>query len=441
MPKLRLTKTAIEKIEDEGLYWDTRLPGFGVRVRGMSKNYFVQCRVKDPRKPGGWRQLRRNLGKVEVVNLDDAQEAARKIMEDAGAGITPDDRRIEKMQAEEARQRAERAEKEKDVTLMDVFTSYSSYRKQLKNNSKGEYLRTLKHHVHDWLNMPIREITPHMVLTRHAEIGKTSPARANTTMRIIRALCNYAIEAYEDVIIRNPTKKLSTLKAWYKIERKRGFIRPTDLRKFWTAIWHLKHETPRDMLLVLLFTGARLSEVATIKWSDVHFRAAYCTIRETKSGRVLEIPLAGYILNLIKSRKDIFYNGPDSYVFPGDNDDGYFKDLRHSCKLIVQSMQAQEMAEAKALGTKAESTGFTLTPHDLRRSFQSYADECGISPYTIKRLVNHALPTDVTEGYIQFTMERLRKDVETIASFILRNAGVQDAKVVDLGELRKLREG
>lgn len=441
MPKLRLTKTAIEKIEDEGLYWDTRLPGFGVRVRGMSKSYFVQCRVKDPRKPGGWRQLRRNLGKVEVIGLDDAQESARKIMEDAGAGITPDDRRIEKVQAEEARQRAERAEKEKDVTLKEVYTSYCSHRKTLKPGSQAEYLTTLQYHVPDWLEMPIRDITPQMVLTRHAEIGKKSPARANNTMRIIRALCNYAIEAYEDVIIRNPTKKLSTLKAWYKIERKREFVRPSDLRKFWKAVWSLTHETPRDILLTLLFTGARAEEIESLKWKDVHFRGGFCSIRTTKSGRVLEIPLARYILDLLKSRKDNFYAGPDSFIFPGYNPENHYKDLRHQCKLIVQSVKAQEAAEAKASGVKAEFSGFSLTPHDLRRSFQSYADECGISPYTIKRLVNHALPTDVTEGYIQFTMERLRKDVETIASFILRNAGVQETKVVDLEEQRRRREG
>ena len=55
MPKLKLTKSGVEKLphfqpspdhaKNQELYWDTELAGFGLRVTGASKTYIVEKRV------------------------------------------------------------------------------------------------------------------------------------------------------------------------------------------------------------------------------------------------------------------------------------------------------------------------------------------------------------------------------------------------------------
>ncbi|MGZ4995230.1 MAG: hypothetical protein ACXV79_13835 [Methylobacter sp.] len=69
--------------------------------------------------------------------------------------------------------------------------------------------------------------------------------------------------------------------------------------------------------------------------------------------------------------------------------------------------------------------------HDLRRSFVTIAESLDISAYSVKSLVNHKQGDDVTSGYIQMNVERLRKPMQTITDFILKSAGIKAIDVVD----------
>jgi len=57
MPKARITRTSVDKLEaipgKQIAYFDTRITGFGVKVNQNSRTYFVQCRVKDRRDAKG----------------------------------------------------------------------------------------------------------------------------------------------------------------------------------------------------------------------------------------------------------------------------------------------------------------------------------------------------------------------------------------------------
>jgi hypothetical protein len=64
----------------------------------------------------------------------------------------------------------------------------------------------------------------------------------------------------------------------------------------------------------------------------------------------------------------------------------------------------------------AKTCGFYVSCHDLRRTFVTVAESCDISPIALKALVNHTLGnSDVTSGYIQITVERLREPAQRVA--------------------------
>jgi|HubBroStandDraft_1064217.scaffolds.fasta_scaffold1751350_2 hypothetical protein len=45
--KMKLTTTAVEKPRTAGIYWDTQVPGLGVRVSESGRcTYFIKRRVK-----------------------------------------------------------------------------------------------------------------------------------------------------------------------------------------------------------------------------------------------------------------------------------------------------------------------------------------------------------------------------------------------------------
>jgi hypothetical protein len=60
-----------------------------------------------------------------------------------------------------------------------------------------------------------------------------------------------------------------------------------------------------------------------------------------------------------------------------------------------------------------------------------------ISPFAVEVLVNHKQDDDVTSGYIQMNVERLRQPMQTITDFMLKSAGLkQPADAVPLKQAR-----
>lgn len=381
-------------------YNDTRLVGFGVRCGSKLRSYFVAGRIKNQvNSKGEEAKFKLNVGRVGVMSFDEAYAKAEAILRDASNGVSNSARKKERV-----KQAA--LDAARDLTVNQILDEYCGVKKKLKQTTKDSYLETLTRYVPDWLDLPIREITPDMVVRRHAEAGKKSPANADYTMRIMRALCNHTIEAYEDIMVRNPVKRLSTLNAWYKVRRKSSYIAPSDL-KLWVPAIMRRSRDAQDYYLGLLFTGARYDELISIRWRDINLEDGTALFRETKSGAPLLVPVCGYYLTMLRARQKLLGGKPDDYVFPSDgNPTGHLVDLREHLRAV-----------------EAE-TGVKATQHDLRRCFLSYADEADVSPFAQKRLCNHALPQDVTEGYLQFSMDRLRRDVEKVAAFILSHAGL-----------------
>lgn len=217
------------------------------------------------------------------------------------------------------------------------------------------------------------------------------------------------MDMYEDTITRNPVKRLSTLNAWYRVPRKQKFIKPTQLPVFF-EILNRYPGMVADYMELLLFTGVRsASEIAKLKIKDVDFKDQSIILHDTKSGKPLYVPACKSALAVLSRRvADAKAQGSEFLFYSTGTKKssvGHLVDVRD----MVLFMFSQ-----------TELTG--LTPHDMRRSFLTYADEIELPNVVKKRLVGHAIPTDVTDGYIVLTMDRLRSAVDRIEAFILGHA-------------------
>ncbi|HAU0884427.1 TPA: integrase, partial [Legionella pneumophila] len=65
-------------------------------------------------------------------------------------------------------------------------------------------------------------------------------------------------------------------------------------------------------------------------------------------------------------------------------------------------------------------SGVSFTVHDLRRTFATTAESLDLPAYALKRLLNHKMNNDVTAGYIMRDVERLRKPMQRITDFLIR---------------------
>ncbi|MDE2293816.1 MAG: integrase family protein [Gammaproteobacteria bacterium] len=308
------------------------------------------------------------------------------------------------------------------VTAWEVFQRYKAARSTLKPRTLAGYQRFLELAFPAWKDRPIAAITKDAVGQRHLELTqKHGPAYADGAMRFLRALVNFALAQYEapdgtPLLPDNPVKRLSQTRAWNKVKRRTTVIRQSQIKAFVGALLELKAEPARlnvpdtqgalvaDYVLLLLLTGLRRSEAASLQWAEIDFVARTLTVRDTKNGDDHTLPLSDYLFELLQARREI----TDSrYVFPGSGVLGYLTEPRPQMVKI----------------SKASGVSFTL--HDLRRTFATIADALDTPAYALKRLLNHRMANDVTAGYIVPNVERLRRHMQAITDLVLTTAEVR----------------
>ena len=379
-------------------YYDDNLKGFGVRVTsGGTKAFFVEKLIN--------KKLNRlTIGRYPEISPDLARKKATELLGQIAMGKDPvAEKRAESMRA---------------ITLNDVFQEYLKIRKTLKPKTIGNYTQIINKAFPNWKSKPILSITKDQITKQHEKLGKEhGEAYANLAMRILRALFNFASGQYEDaqgksLVAENPVKRLSQTRAWYRVERRQTYIKPHELGGWYSALENIENKTLRDYLLLVLLTGLRREEAATLKWEHVDLAAKTFTVVKTKNNEPHTLPLSDFLYNLLSTRYEKKIN---AYVFPGTGAAGHIIEPR------------KQMAHV----TKASGVHFTV--HDLRRTFITIAESLDISSYSLKRLMNHKMSNDVTAGYIIADVERLRKPMQLITDYFLKCMGcIKSADIIEI---------
>lgn len=394
---VRINKTTVENApipaRGQAFLRDTDLKGFGVRTTANgTRSYIVEKRING-------RIRRMTLGRHGELTPVQARKLAQMKLGQIAMGIDPVAER--KRQARQA------------TTLKACFEDFKKVRKHLSDKTLYDYDRVLRVALNDWRRQPLSRITCHAVVTRFQKLSNDrGEAYANLTMRCLRSLLNFALAQYDDgtghsVLRNNPVAVLTRTRAWHKFSRRQTVIKLHELKPWYAAIESLRDpddvmsfgDTMADYQLVLLMTGLRRGEAACLRWSDVDLEDRTLHLRRTKNGESITLPMSEYVWKLFERRQiNVFSN----YVFPGRDNRG---------PLIEPKKQINKVIE---------KSGVRYTLHDLRRTFITIAESLDISPYAIKRLVNHKMSNDITAGYIISDLERLRRPSQQISDFLLR---------------------
>jgi len=339
------------------------------------------------------------LGRFPDMTLTQARVAARETLNVFSSGVNPNNKKIEL--------------RVKSITLQEVMNEYIATRKHaLKPKTIKDYQILFNSYLSDWSKKELVNITRSMVVKKHTTIGNRSTYRANATMRLLRAIINFAMTEYEDsndvpIITHNPVQKIK--RNWFKESVRTNIIEPNDLSNWFAAVNNLPNdkanathkntsETVRDYLILLLFTGLRPSEGLSLKWSNIDFKNELLTIQDTKNREDHTLPLTQHIINLLQARK---VESEGDYIFPGYDPDKALVSPNRQVKKVIKD------------------SGVQFLLHDLRRTFATYADSLGIQHNTIKRLMNHKNKDVTSAHYIHQSIETLRKPMNKITNYIL----------------------
>ncbi len=401
---VHLKKSFVDKVEpisgkDQVFYRDTALKGFALRVTASgSKSFVVEKVINNKVK-------RITLGKYsDALPVEKARKMAQVLIGHIVDGIDPI--------AEK------RATKMRGASLNEIMSDYLQARKALKPKTLYDYKRILNIAFESWKSKPILSITKDMVAKHHQRLGiENGEAYANLAMRVLRALFNFAMGQYEDsqgrsLITENPVKRLSQTRAWYRVERRKTFIKAHELAPWYQGIQALDNVILRDYLLLIIFTGLRRQEAAKLQFSQVDFKARTLTITDTKNHEAHTLPLSDYLHSLLLK---LHKHATSPFVFPGPGAGGHIIEPRKQIAKVVKE------------------TGSHFTVHDLRRTFITIAESLDIPAYALKRLLNHKMSGDVTAGYIIADVERLRKPMQLITDYLAKCMGIKkSADIVDI---------
>lgn len=332
---IHFTKTVLMELvapeKDRVEWWDEDTPGLVCRVSSAGLKTFCWTGRQ------GKRFVREKIGVFPQMTLANARDEARRL-----SGL--------KSQGQTIRSKPRQAREE--WTLQDLFDWY------MENHSKPHKRtwewdeRQFANRFLPWAGRPLSQISRADVQTLFLTVGRDSgPYAGNKVIELLGHMYRLGAELRpENVTCQDPTRGI---KRFPRQERER-FLDAKELPLFLEAVEKLSRETTRDFFKLCLWTGARRSNVAAMRWEDVSLETATWIIRseESKNKKPMNIPLSPEAIEILKRRKKTAA-GP--WVLPGQGPTGHFTCPRDAMKQIL-----------KLSGLK------DVRVHDLRRTLGSW---------------------------------------------------------------------
>ncbi len=157
-----------------------------------------------------------------------------------------------------------------------------------------------------------------------------------------------------------------------------------------------KYTTIVDIVRQIALTGCRRSEMIGLKWAEADTESSCLRLEDSKEGESIR-PIGLPVVEYLERRRT---NSVGTYVFPGNGEDNAFGSFPNHWKHLFEDSALSD-----------------ITPHVLRHSFASIANDLGFTEVTIAALVGHAKGS-VTSKYIHTLDTALIMAADTIAGYI-----------------------
>ena len=385
MAKLKvrnLSNHTVDRLEaqDDTVYWDRKLPGFGVRVYASgAKVYVVQARG-----PDGTRRV--TLGRHGVLGAEEARCRGTLVIARIKAGQDPVPERT-------------RARRTVGPTVAEVAARYMEEHVAVRcKPSTARIMRSVidTHIVPRLGRLPLAAVERRHVIALHQRMAAT-PTQAN---RVVYTLSQIFRKAENWGIVPEGTDPCGAV-VRYKQRRRERFLTDAEFERLgrvmdeaseiggasWAAVAAIR---------LLLLTGCRRGEILSLRWDDVNLDAHELRLRDTKTGPRI-VPLSPSAVKLLAS---LPRSAGNPWVIPGRGTDTHMSKVGNAWRL---------------LRLRADLPDVRL--HDLRHSFASRALALGESLPMIGKLLGHRQITS-TVRYAHLARTSVHEAAELVADSI-----------------------
>ena len=378
--EINFTKLAIDPLKPSPdgkrrYVYDSKENGLLVQITGTGRKTF-QLYKKHQGHP-----IRVSIGTFPEYSIEQARKKAREIKASLDAGENPNDTT-----------RAQRQE----MTFADLFQAYLERHAKLRKRTWREDETYFRRHLASLGKKRLSELTRRDFAAIHTRIGKDHPTHANRVLALISSIMGRGIEygLYEG------TNPCIGIRRFPEQSRDR-FLNGDELGRFFSALEHEPNATARDFFIVALLTGARRSNVLSMRWNNIDLKNATWRIQETKNGTPQTVHLTGAVLEILQDRRK---NAASVFIFPGPGRTGHLVEPKKAWKRIC-----------KAAGIEG------IRIHDLRRTMGSWQAKTGASLPIIGKSLNHK-SASTTSIYARLDLDPVRTSMDKAVTAMLEAA-------------------
>jgi len=240
-------------------------------------------------------------------------------------------------------------------------------------------------------HLKIEAVTRPDVARLHHDL-RIKPIAANRVLALLSKMFSLAEKWGIRKDASNPCRHVER----YKEEKRQRYLAGDELARLGTALAEAEgREHPSAILAIrlLLFTGCRLNEILTLKWSYVDLERGLLSLPDSKTGAKL-VPLGGPATDAIKAAQRLELN---PYVCFGDKPGHHLVGLPKIWDRIRKSASLPD-----------------VRIHDLRHSFASVAAAGNMGLPLIGALLGHSQPA-TTARYAHLAMDPLKAATDKIS--------------------------
>ena len=369
MGAVKLSKRTIDRLTVErasAVFWDSELPGFGIRVHATGRKLFVA----QARTPGGLPK-RATVGRYEDIDAEDARLKAAGMIDRIRRGRDP------VPPAPEA------------PTVADLAARFMAAHVEVncKPGTVEKYRSLLRLCILPGLgDLRLSEVDRSQVSALHHGLRDT-PARANQSVGVFSKMFKLAVAWGMTPARPNPCRSVRR----YKERSCERFLGEDEYARLGRVLFEAEAEGPLmgsavAAVRLLLLTGCRRNEILMLRWDDIDRTAGELRLSDSKSGprRVPLTPAVERVLARIPRAEG------NPWVIAGEKPGDR---LRRIDPLWNR------------LRARAGLDGLRL--HDCRHSFASQALAIGESLSAISRLLGHkTVMTTVKYAHLARDTER-----------------------------------
>jgi integrase len=355
MAKIKFSAPAIEGLKPQEKvveYFDTALPGFGIRVRPTgAKIWFVVYRS-----PLDGKVKRYNLGKYpRPYSLKDAREEAKQKLGDISSGGDPHKVKLALAQSD---------------IFEGLFNNYMKHHAipNKRESSVKEDQRIFDTYLQDIKDRKAGTITRRDIIELHRSISDHAPVMANRIIALVSTVFSKGIE--HELIDATPCTRIKSILA--KEQHRERVLSDTELKTLWPAFDTMR-ANQRDVLKLILLTAQRPGEVMAMRADELDLDAGTWLIpgSKTKNKQPHLVPLTPQALAIIRPRLT-----ESPWVFPSSYN---------------KTAAGHTSSTKKSRNKLAEATGVKdWTAHDLRRTARTLMARFRVKPHIAEKVMNHS---------------------------------------------------